>query len=997
MYVTKYVANTEYNQTSVLDYADYMEKESLIQETLQGATSRQLSAYLDKQNDVVRVEGREYFFNGLGSTYDSEDVTKAIDSNVRGLKKSEARYYTFSISPSQQEIRHLRRMISDTQSALRDSGEHLPESYSDDMMRNYLKDYGVKCMDAYAQNFNHPKIESNRDLLWFGMVEKDRYWKKKDKEVWNNTQIDKQVSRLKKQLGKSEHKDKELRQKIAALETQYIRECDVRPGGCKEILRPMMAKSGDNWHIHVTVSRRDMTNSFNLSPNANSRGGKNHQLNGESVRVGFDRESYKMSCEKIFDNTFSHQRLQSESYEKAKALRSQSAFVFEKQRLSDQATRRAAEVEFAQLKAAGYKDYYQNLLESERLDTRHLAQLKGYIVRQIKHMNPSVNTELLMKQDLSELQEQFGQLEDNADPSMRIDGIASGVGDKMLHEIGLPVYRPISTVRKVLRKGIALNQAIDLRRQVYDQWYGIYSDNWHRENYLFDSIAEHRDRECFFAQTEYLESEYGESVVLHNAQDHLAKIERQLTNDFFQEHWADRAQDIASNYAVEAFGVDGALVRTLRELNSMARERLLSLDATRCMQEAALRCEQPQDIASLREQIATIQPAKADALTSRLETFVAERGQVVEAVAGILRDQNLTNAAKEEALLRLTADLKSLQREFGALLKPEEAVALSQKIKEFSAERSGVVAAIAEQLKGERLSEQAKEALLARLTREGKALNNSLRDLRTGLVKILEQRNPGMKYGPLKKSLDELFKETLKDVKIHRQAELAQVMDQHLRQMLPDYSPIIEKQSELEQLIKEITPDKEKYTERLIEINNRVSQQVNPYAEQLFERHSERLFGSEVRLRNEHDICAYIDKHYTGQQAEQLKGSFNKLYVKIEQHRQQVIQGVVRELPSEELAAIRRQQNHINRYINRNFSPEAAKSRKEELQQVMAAACRRLVTPEVQYKVLDHFIQQKISAQAMQKASQVKIAIVSPQQLMIKAAFKLVNVLTKGY
>lgn len=91
MYITDYVDNTKYGQSSVMDFAGYLEKESLVQEQLGDATSRQLSAYLDKQNDSVRVEGREYFFNGRGSTFDCEDVTKAIDANVKGLKKKEAR------------------------------------------------------------------------------------------------------------------------------------------------------------------------------------------------------------------------------------------------------------------------------------------------------------------------------------------------------------------------------------------------------------------------------------------------------------------------------------------------------------------------------------------------------------------------------------------------------------------------------------------------------------------------------------------------------------------------------------------------------------------------------------------------------------------------------------------------------------------------------------------------------------------------------------------
>ena len=47
MYITDYVDNTKYGQSSVMDFAGYLEKESLVQEQLGNATSRQLSAYLD--------------------------------------------------------------------------------------------------------------------------------------------------------------------------------------------------------------------------------------------------------------------------------------------------------------------------------------------------------------------------------------------------------------------------------------------------------------------------------------------------------------------------------------------------------------------------------------------------------------------------------------------------------------------------------------------------------------------------------------------------------------------------------------------------------------------------------------------------------------------------------------------------------------------------------------------------------------------------------------
>ena len=106
----------------------------------------------------------------------------------------------------------------------------------------------------------------------------------------------------------------------------------------------MMAKTGDNWHVHIAVSRRDATNSFNLSPNANGRGSKKHVLNGRKVRIGFNREAYKVECEHIFDKTFVHSRLQTESYERAKQLRKQSAYAYERQLMKDRAFRRPSPV-----------------------------------------------------------------------------------------------------------------------------------------------------------------------------------------------------------------------------------------------------------------------------------------------------------------------------------------------------------------------------------------------------------------------------------------------------------------------------------------------------------------------------------------------------------------------------------------------------------------------------------------------------------------------------
>lgn len=938
MYVTQYVDNTRYGQSSIAEYAGYLEKENLIQAQLDETSSRQLSAYLDKQNDVVRVEGREYFFNGTGNTYDTEDVVKSIDANVRGLKKKEARYYTFSISPSREEIAHLRRTIADTKQTLLESGEEISATLEDDLMRNYLKDYAVQCMDAYARNFGHPEIHDNCDLMWFGMVEKDRYWKSHDPEVRNNTRIDKEIARLEKQLGRGQ--DASVQSQIAALESKYIRESKVRPGGRDEILRPMMPKAGDNWHVHVTVSRRDITNSFNLSPNANGRGSKKHVLNGQTVRIGFNREAYKIECEHLFDRLFAHQRLLTESYEGSKRLRRESGFAFEKQLAKDRAIRKAEAAEFRQLEHGGYGEYYESLLQAEQLDAHQLAQLKGQLVRQIRTLKPELDSAVLMDSSIEQLQEELNNLSRNVDVSLPrlTQSIGANLGDKTIEATGLQGYHPITTTHKILRKGLAMRQAVNRRRMVFDQWAEIYRNAWHRENYVFDSIAARRNTECLFAQTEYLEEALdGQSVILENAARFLEDTERQLVGDYVQRFWPERQQEILTSFSRETFGADGAQVRTMKEFESMARERLLPEDARRCIAEAARRCEQPSTFAALRLEIAACPAERASELTLQLENFQAERGQLLEQLRSVLADQNLSVHAKEESLLRLAL--------------------------------------------------------------QNRDMDKALRDLRQGVLKIYERNHPDIKPKQLQGRIQELFEE-LSKVRVQRQAEFAKTIKSFIQEELPGYHLVVEKQTQLEQLIREITPEPEKYAERILNVNNEVASQLSPHAERIFEQHSQQLFGAEVRLRNEHDFSVYVDRGFSPEQARHYKDSLKRVYARIEEKRREVIQHYVGTLPfsQEDMAKLQTQQKYLNRYINKTFSDAGAKAKKEALQRRVASSSRRSVIKAPDYKVFGQIAQRQVAAQAMERANQVKMVMpITPQQLAIKTAFKIVGILTKGY
>ena len=936
MYVTQYVDNTRYGQSSVAEYAGYLEKESLIQSQLDETSSRQLSAYLDKQNDVVRVEGREYFFNGTGNTYDTEDVVKNIDANVRGLKKKEARYYTFSISPSREEIAHLRRTIADTRQTLLEAGEEIPATLEDDMMRNYLKDYAVQCMDAYARNFGHPEIHDNRDLMWFGMVEKDRYWKSHDPQVRNNSRIDKEIARLEKQLGRG--KDDSVRSQIAALEAKYVRESRVRPGGRDEILRAMMPKAGDNWHVHVTVSRRDITNSINLSPNANGRGSKKHVLNGKAVRIGFDREAYKIECERLFDRLFAHQRLLTESYEASKRLRRESGFVFEKQLAKDRAVRKAEAAEFRQLESGGYGEYYESLLQAERLDARQLMRLKGQLVRQIRTLNPELDPAALMDSSVEQLQAELNSLSKNMDVSVPrwSQSLGASLGDKTIEVSGLRGYHPITTTHKILRKGLAMRQAVNRRREVFDQWSEIYRNAWHRENYVFDSIAARRNTESLFAQTEYLEEVFeGHSVLLENAARYLADTERKMVGDFVQRFWPERQREILVSFARETFGADGAHIKDMKEFENMAQERLLPEDARRCIAEAAKRCEQPATFEALRLEIVACSTGQATELSLQLDNFQTEQGQLLEQLRNVLADQTLSIHAKEESLLRIAL--------------------------------------------------------------QDRNMDNALRNLRQGILKIYEKQHPELKPKQLHDRIKELF-EALSKVQAQRQAELAKTIDSFIAEELPDYHLIVEKQTQLEQLIRETTPDPKKCAERILEMNNELARQVSPHAERLFEQHGRQLFGQEVRLRNEHDFSVYVDRNFSPEQARRYKDSLKRVYARIEEKRREVIQRFVGTFPQEDLEKLQRQQNYLNRYINKCFPEAGAKAKKEALQRSVASSCRRSVVPVPEYKVYGQVAQREVAVQAMEKASQVKAVLpITPQQLAIKTAFKIVGILTKGY
>ncbi|WP_209444213.1 DUF5712 family protein [Pedobacter borealis] len=135
--------------------------------------------------------------------------------------------------------------------------EHLFKQYGESGAKEKLKEFAVKIMDEYAKNFKRPGIHTNTDLLWFGKVENYRYHKHTDKEVKNG-----------------------IKQKSDR-------------------------KEGQQMHVQVIVSRKDLSNKVKLSPQNTSKG-KNEK---HSAKLGqFNRSAFKQSGEEVFDNLFKFER-----------------------------------------------------------------------------------------------------------------------------------------------------------------------------------------------------------------------------------------------------------------------------------------------------------------------------------------------------------------------------------------------------------------------------------------------------------------------------------------------------------------------------------------------------------------------------------------------------------------------------------------------------------------------------------------------------------------
>lgn len=254
-------------------------------------------SYLEKENDGKPIDEMEHFFNQYSEEISSSAVVKEIDSNASKLKKTEPKFYSITMNPSQYELKRL-------------------QNHSEE-----LKRYTREVMKDYAKAFNR-EIDGRPitvdDIKYYAKIEHQRTYKGTDKAIRENAPFHGKIVRLKNEIqqierGESKGNAKKIQQQFGQLEKEAPHQLNGK------MIRQGMAKEGSQSHIHIIVSRKDMSNKYSLSPGSKYKA-SDVIMNGKTVKRGFVRDSFFSASEKTFDKLFNYNRNYVETYTARKAF-----------------------------------------------------------------------------------------------------------------------------------------------------------------------------------------------------------------------------------------------------------------------------------------------------------------------------------------------------------------------------------------------------------------------------------------------------------------------------------------------------------------------------------------------------------------------------------------------------------------------------------------------------------------------------------------------------
>ena len=249
--------------------------------------------YLEKENEGLLPDNQEQFFDQHNDKIPPEKVVQEIDGNTAKLKKVEPKFYSLTINPSQSELKAI---------------NNDPEQ---------LKKYVREVMKDYAASFHRDQPVTVDDIKYFAKIEHERTFKGFDREIRENQPYRAQIVRLENDIRKVERGEitgntTAMHNKIAKLKSEIPHKIAGVP------VEQGMKKPGYQTHVHIIVSRKDISNRYSLSPGSKYMESSS-KLNGKMIKRGFNRNLFYIRAENTFDTLFNYKRNFVETYEARKS------------------------------------------------------------------------------------------------------------------------------------------------------------------------------------------------------------------------------------------------------------------------------------------------------------------------------------------------------------------------------------------------------------------------------------------------------------------------------------------------------------------------------------------------------------------------------------------------------------------------------------------------------------------------------------------------------
>ncbi len=231
--------------------------------------------YLEKEDLGKLPDLKENFFDQYNDKVDPEKVISEIDGNTAKLKTRDPKFYSIVVSPSQRELK-----------AINNDPYHL---------RNYVREL----IKDYAGSFHRNRQVTIDNIKYYAKIEHERTYRGFEKEVTENAPYRKEIVKLQNDIRKVERG--EINGNVKKLENKIEKLYDQAPHKQNgKMIVTGMQKEGFHTHVHIIVSRKDVTNTYTLSPMAKHKASE-VLLNGKPTKRGFDRDKFYEASEKTFD------------------------------------------------------------------------------------------------------------------------------------------------------------------------------------------------------------------------------------------------------------------------------------------------------------------------------------------------------------------------------------------------------------------------------------------------------------------------------------------------------------------------------------------------------------------------------------------------------------------------------------------------------------------------------------------------------------------------